>query len=409
MGSLTNKRILLGITGSIAAYKAAELVRRLRDLGAEVQVVMTRSAAEFITPLTLQTLSGKPVRSELLDEQAEATMGHIELARWADAVLVAPAGADFLARLVQGRGDDLLGAICLASEAPLAVAPAMNQAMWADPATQANVQTLRDRAVAVFGPASGEQACGDVGEGRMLEPVELAKATSGLFASGALQGLKVLVTAGPTREPIDPMRFVSNRSSGKMGYALAMACAEAGAHVILVSGPVALPTPEYVERVDVESAAQMNDAVQDRIPVTDIFISAAAVADYAPDEVASEKIKKANGTLSLTLQRTIDILASVGERDDSPFMVGFAAETTNIESHARDKLNNKHLDMIAANYIGTQADGSPVGFESDENALQVYWPGGEEALTKAPKTRLARQLVALIAQRYHEKRSTEDS
>jgi phosphopantothenoylcysteine decarboxylase/phosphopantothenate--cysteine ligase len=409
MTTLTNKRILLGITGSIAAYKSAELVRRLRDFGAEVQVVMTRSAVEFITPLTLQTLSGRPVRSELMDEAAEATMGHIELARWADAVLVAPASADFLARLVQGRGDDLLAAICLAAESPLAVAPAMNQAMWADAATQANVQTLRQRSVAVFGPASGEQACGEVGEGRMLEPAELAASTARLFTSGALDGLQVLVTAGPTREAIDPMRFISNRSSGKMGYALARACVEAGARVTLVSGPVSQATPEHVERIDVESAAQMFDAVQDAIVACDIFISAAAVADYTPETVASEKIKKANGTLSLTLQRTVDILTSVSDRADSPFTVGFAAETTDIGSHAQNKLNNKHLDMIAANRIGTDAVGKPVGFESDENALQVYWANGEQELAKAPKSRLARQLVALIAQRYHEKRPTEDS
>lgn len=404
MASLTNKHILLGITGSIAAYKSADIVRRLRELGAEVQVVMTRSAAEFITPLTLQTLSGRPVRSELMDAQAEASMGHIELARWADAVLVAPAGADFLARLVQGRGDDLLGALCLASSSPLAVAPAMNQAMWADPATQANVQTLRARGVHLFGPASGEQACGDIGEGRMLEPADLAKATAGLFASGVLDGLQVMVTAGPTREAIDPMRFVSNRSSGKMGYALAVACAEAGARVTLVSGPVALATPEHVLRIDVESAAQMHEVVQRGIPGTDVFISAAAVADYAPQEVASEKIKKVNGTLSLTLQRTTDILSSVSQRADAPFMVGFAAETGDIEIHAREKLINKHLDMIAANRIGTQPDGSPLGFESDENALQVYWADGEAVLPLASKSRLARQLVVLIAQRYYEKR-----
>lgn len=409
MTTLTNKRILLGITGSIAAYKSAELVRRLRDHGAEVQVVMTRSAVEFITPLTLQTLSGRPVRTELMDEAAEATMGHIELARWADAVLVAPASADFLARLVQGRGDDLLGAICLAAEAPVAVAPAMNQAMWADAATQANVQTLRERGVAVFGPASGEQACGEVGEGRMLEPQELASSTANLFSSGALDGLYVLVTAGPTREAIDPMRFVSNRSSGKMGYAVARACVEAGARVTLVSGPVSQVTPEHVERIDVESAAQMFDAVQGAMPACDIFISAAAVADYSPEAVASEKIKKVNGTLSLTLQRTVDILDSVSKQSPGLFTVGFAAETTDIESHAQNKLNNKHLDMIAANRIGTDADGKPVGFESDENALQVYWAEGSETLPRAPKTRLARQLVALIAQRYHEKRSTEDS
>jgi phosphopantothenoylcysteine decarboxylase/phosphopantothenate--cysteine ligase len=405
MVSLHNKRVLLGITGSIAAYKSADLVRRLVEAGAEVQVVMTRAAMQFITPLTLQTLSGRPVRSELLDEQAEATMGHIELARWADLVLVAPASADFIARLVQGRGDDLLGALCLASEASLVIAPAMNRVMWADAATQANIARLRERKVSVFGPASGEQACGEIGEGRMLEPLELVEQAAGLFATGSLAGVNVVITAGPTREAIDPMRFISNRSSGKMGYALAEACVEAGAKVTLISGPVCLPTPERVTRVEVESAAQMHDAVQAQLADTDLFISAAAVADYRPGRIAAEKIKKDKADLTLEMVPTVDILASVGSSEAAPFTVGFAAETSNIEAHARGKLAAKRIDMIAANEIGTDKQGRPVGFEADENALHVYWEKGEQLLPRASKQRLARQLVELIAQRYHEKRS----
>jgi phosphopantothenoylcysteine decarboxylase/phosphopantothenate--cysteine ligase len=397
--------VLLGITGSIAAYKSAELVRRLVEAGAQVQVVMTRAAMEFITPLTLQTLSGHPVRSELMDARAEASMGHIELARWADLVLVAPASADFIARLVQGRGDDLLAALCLASEAPLAIAPAMNRVMWADAATQANIARLRERKVSIFGPASGEQACGETGEGRLLEPLELLKQAADLFATGSLAGVRVMITAGPTREAIDPMRFISNRSSGKMGYALAEACVEAGARVTLVSGPVCLPTPERVTRVDVESAAQMHEAVQALLADTDLFISAAAVADYRPDRIAADKIKKDKADLGLDMVPTVDILASVGSLEKAPFTVGFAAETGNMEAHARGKLAAKRLDMIAANEIGTDEQGRPVGFEADDNALHVYWAEGEQLLPRAPKRRLARQLVELIAQRYHEKRS----
>jgi phosphopantothenoylcysteine decarboxylase/phosphopantothenate--cysteine ligase len=405
MASLHNKHVLLGITGSIAAYKSAELVRRLVEAGAQVQVVMTRAAMEFITPLTLQTLSGHPVRSELMDARAEASMGHIELARWADLVLVAPASADFIARLVQGRGDDLLAALCLASEAPLAIAPAMNRVMWADAATQANIARLRERKVSIFGPASGEQACGETGEGRLLEPLELLKQAADLFATGSLAGVRVMITAGPTREAIDPMRFISNRSSGKMGYALAEACVEAGARVTLVSGPVCLPTPERVTRVDVESAAQMHEAVQALLADTDLFISAAAVADYRPDRIAADKIKKDKADLGLDMVPTVDILASVGSLEKAPFTVGFAAETANMEAHARGKLAAKRLDMIAANEIGTDEQGRPVGFEADDNALHVYWADGEQLLPRASKRRLARQLVELIAQRYHEKRS----
>lgn len=403
MISLHNKRILLGVTGSIAAYKSAELVRRLRDAGATVQVVATRAALEFVTPLTLQTLSGLPVRSELLDEQAEATMGHIELARWADLVLVAPASADFLARLAQGRGDDLLSAICLASEAPLAVAPAMNRAMWANPATQSNLPQLRCRGVHVFGPASGEQACGEVGEGRMLEPGQLVEQAAALFATGRLAGRRVLITAGPTREAIDAVRFLSNRSSGRMGYALAAAAVEAGAQVTLVSGPTCLPTPERLQRIDVESAAQMHAAVRQSLPGTDIFIGVAAVADYRAEVAAVGKLKKTDQVLQLSLVPTVDILASVASGEPRPFVVGFAAEAEDIAHYARGKLAAKQLDLVAANRVGTDAQGRPLGFEAEDNALQVFWQGGEQQLALAPKPRLARQLIDIIAQRYHEK------
>jgi phosphopantothenoylcysteine decarboxylase/phosphopantothenate--cysteine ligase len=403
MSSLTNKRIVLGVTGSIAAYKSADLVRRLREAGAEVRVIMTAGGREFITPLTLQAVSGQPVHSDLLDVEAEAGMGHIELAKWADLVLIAPASADCLARLVQGRGDDLLGAVCLASNAPLAVAPAMNQAMWADAATQANVETLRGRGVHIFGPGEGGQACGDVGAGRMLEPAELVNESMALFATGSLAGLHVLITAGPTREPIDPMRYISNRSSGRMGYALAEACVEAGAKVTLVSGPVCLPTPERLTRIDIETAAEMLAAVESKLGECDIFISTAAVADYRPAQMAEQKLKKSDEVISLELARTEDVLAMVAARDEAPFTVGFAAETENIIENAQGKLQAKGLDMIAANKIGKTGSGEPLGVESEDNALRVFWPGGEQDLPRAHKSQLARQLVALIGQRYHEK------
>lgn len=399
--SLNNKRILLGITGSIAAYKSADLTRRLRDAGAEVRVVMTTGGCEFITPLTMQAVSGHPVYTELLDVEAEAGMGHIELARWADLVLIAPASADCLARLVQGRGDDLLGTICLATEAPLAVAPAMNQAMWSDAATQANIASLVARGVHVLGPAEGEQACGETGAGRMLDVPELVSTVAEFFVTGELAGRKVVITAGPTRESIDPMRFISNRSSGKMGFALADACVEAGASVMLVSGPVCLPTPERVSRIDVESAEEMLHAVEAHLQNCDIFIATAAVADYRPLEIASEKIKKDKDNLSLELEKTTDILAQVTARKESPFSVGFAAETGNIETYARGKLQAKSLNMIAANRIGRDKDGLPVGVESETNALDVYWQGGEQHFPNTRKTLLARQLVTLIAERFN--------
>lgn len=399
MTSLTNKRILLAVTGSIAAYKSADLTRRLREAGAEVRVLMTAGGQEFITPMTLQAVSGNPVHSTLMDVEAESGMGHIELARWADCLLVAPASADCLARLVQGRGDDLLGAVWLACESPMVVAPAMNQAMWRDAATQANVELLKQRGISVFGPAQGEQACGETGSGRMLEPIELVAACSGLFATGLLAGKKVVVTAGPTREALDPMRFMSNKSSGRMGYAVAAACIEAGAEVTLISGPVCLPAPERVRRVEVESAAEMLAAVEAHITESDIFIAAAAVADYRPVEVAQQKLKKQSATLQITMERTADILASVATLENAPFTVGFAAETNNVEEYAVGKLQAKSLDMIAANKIGQHQDGSAMGFESEQNALSVYWQGGQKEFPLMQKSKLARQLVTLIAER----------
>jgi len=401
MNRLANKRLVLGITGSIAAYKGAELLRRLREAGAEVQVVMTEGAQAFVSPLTFQSLSGRAVRSELIDTAAEAAMGHIELARWPDAILVAPASADFIARLVQGRADDLLTAVCLASEAPLALAPAMNRVMWQAAATRDNVATLAARGVRVFGPDSGPQACGETGEGRMLEPAAITGLLGGLFASGALDGLSVLVTAGPTYEDIDPVRFIGNRSSGRMGFALAAAAAEAGARVTLVAGPVALETPARVSRIDVRSAEQMLAAVREQLADCDIFISAAAVADYRPAAVADDKIKRADSAMTLELVPNPDILASVAGRDSAPFTVGFAAETSDLEQQALRKLERKGIDMIAANRVGLADSGEAVGFDSDSNALDVFWSGGRQQLPQAPKSRLARELITLIAENYH--------
>lgn len=394
MDSPRPARILLGVTGGIAAYKSPDLVRRLRERGAEVQVVMTRGAANFITPLTLQAVSGRPVRDTLWDGSAEAAMDHIELARWADAVLVAPATADFLARLAHGHADDLLSTLCLATEAPLAVAPAMNHIMWGQAATRANVALLESRGVAMFGPGTGEQACGETGEGRMLEPAELAGLLlARLSCERVLAGLKVVITAGPTRELIDPVRFISNRSSGKMGYAIACAARDAGAEVVLVSGPVALPAPAGVRRVCVESAEQMYEAVHAALPGTDIYIGTAAVADYRPVAVAPQKIKKTAENLRVELIRAPDILGSVAAlRQGRPFVVGFAAETENLEEHARRKLLGKRLDMIAANRVG-----EGLAFDRDDNSLLVLWNGGREDLGTGGKPELARRLVTLIA------------
>lgn len=401
MQRLQRKRIVLGVGGGIAAYKSAELIRRLRDQGAEVRVVMTRAAREFITPLTLQALSGHPVFNDLLDPAAEAAMGHIELARWADLILVAPATADLMARLAQGLADDLLTTLVLASDAPVALAPAMNQAMWRDPATQANAERLAGRGMHLFGPGAGSQACGDSGPGRMLEADELAQRAADCFERGLLTGRRVLITAGPTREAIDPVRYVSNHSSGKMGFALAEAAAEAGAAVTLVSGPVHLPTPQRVARIDVVSARDMLAACEGAMPC-DILIAAAAVADYRPEAVASQKMKKDPGSddgLTLRLVRNPDILATLAARADRPFSVGFAAETEHLLDYAARKLKSKNLDLIVANDVANPQ----IGFNSEDNAVSVI----DRALQatrfeQASKGQIARQLIAFIAARYHQ-------
>lgn len=396
---LANKRILLGISGGIAAYKSAELVRRLKDQGADVRVVMTRSAKEFITPLTLQAVSGHPVADSLLDPAAEAGMGHIELAKWADLVLIAPASANLMARMAAGMGDELLTTLCLATPAPVALAPAMNQQMYRNPATQANLATLASRGILLWGPDSGSQACGDVGPGRMLDPLELVQRCAlQLQGPQPLAGLHLLLTAGPTREALDPVRFISNHSSGKMGFALARAAAEMGARVTLVSGPVNLPTPAGVTRIDVESAQQMHDAVHAAVADSQIFIGCAAVADYRAAAISPQKIKKTadNEELVLTLVKNPDIIASVGALPNKPFTVGFAAETVDVEQYALGKLQRKRLDMIAANDVSRAGQ----GFNSDDNALTVFWPGGSQELPLADKLSIARHLLTLVAEHY---------
>ena len=412
---LAQKHILLGVTGGIAAYKSADLVRRLSEAGAEVQVAMTPAATAFVGPLTFQAVSGQPVRTELLDPRAEAGMGHIELARWADLILIAPATADFLARLAHGFANDLLSTLCLATDQPLAVAPAMNRLMWQNPATQDNCRLLARRGVKIWGPGVGEQACGEIGAGRMLEPVELRNfvvellgvkeepvawrepAAGALLAPPDLQGLTVLLTAGPTREALDPVRFISNRSTGRMGFAVAEAAAQAGAQVIVISGPVTLPTPPGVERIAVESAVEMHEAVMQRVRQADIFVATAAVADYRAANPAEQKIKKTGEALTLELVRNPDILAEVAALPSHrPFTVGFAAETHNVLHYAEDKRRRKNLDLIAANQVGIAGS----GFESEQNALHVLWEGGEKVLPMTDKTRLGQQLIALIAQRY---------
>lgn len=395
--ALTNRHILLGVTGGIAAYKSAELVRQLQKSGADVRVVMTKAAQEFITPLTLQALSGNPVHTDLLDPAAEAAMGHIELARWADLVLIAPASADFIARLAHGRADDLLTTLCLATAARIALAPAMNQGMWRDAATQDNIAQLRQRDMLIWGPAEGEQACGDIGPGRMLEPAALAELTDKAFATRLLEGKRVLITAGPTREALDPVRYISNHSSGKMGFALAQAAVDAGARVTLIAGPVTLATPAHVTRVDVDSAQQMFDVVQTRVRDCDIFIAAAAVADYRPDQVVDTKIKKQNDTMTLTLVRNPDIVTSVAQLKPKPFTIGFAAETQHVKEYARDKLERKNLDMIVANDVAAPG----IGFNSENNAVTVLWRDGEMEISERSKMQLARELIALIERNTH--------
>ena len=386
--------VLLGVTGGIAAYKSPDLVRRLIERGAEVQVVMTAGAREFVTPLTFQAVSGRIVRTDLWDEQAEAAMGHIELARWADLVVIAPASADFIARLAGGLGDDLLATVCLATEAPVAIAPAMNRQMWASKSVQQNIATLESRGVRVLGPGEGDQACGETGAGRMLEPADIAERLL-RPPEGPLSGRRVVITAGPTREPIDPVRYLTNRSSGKMGYAMATAARAAGAEVTLVSGPVALSAPAGIDRIAVETADQMHEAVASVIDGADIFIGAAAVADYRPAQRSAGKIKKQDAAMTLALERNPDILAAVAAREARPFTVGFAAETDDVVAQARDKLERKNLDMIIANEVGER-----LAFDCDDNAVTVLWPGGEQAFPRQAKTALAAALIALIASRY---------
>lgn len=393
MHRLRNKRILLGISGGIAAYKSAELVRAITGAGGDVRVVMTQGAKEFITPLTLQALSGNPVHHSLLDPEAEAGMGHIELAKWADYILVAPASANFIARLAAGMGDDLLTTLCLASVAPLIIAPAMNQAMWLDASTQANIKKIQDvKDVKMWGPDQGQQACGDVGPGRMIEPVNLALMLAQQFENKALSGKTVIITAGPTREAIDPVRYISNHSSGKMGYALATAAQEAGAHVVLISGPVQLSTPDRVERIDVESAQQMLEAVEAQLPQADIFIGAAAVADYRPADLATQKIKKNDDEMNIHLIKNPDIIANVAAKQDKPFTVGFAAETQDVLSYARGKLKKKNLDMIIANDVSNK----DIGFNSDDNAIIIIDKDQEKEFPQASKYQLAQNIISYI-------------
>ncbi len=400
MNELGGKRILIGVGGGIAAYKAVELVRRLRDAGAEVRVMMSAGAAAFVTPLTFQAVSGHPVRTALLDAEAEAGMDHIELARWPDWVLLAPATADRLARLAGGRADDLMAAVVLATRAPVAVAPAMNSAMWEHPATRANVACLEERGVRVWGPERGALACGEEGDGRLLAVEALVAAVvAELGAPGPLSGMRVVVTAGPTREPLDPVRYLSNRSSGKMGFAVAAAAREAGAEVVLISGPVALATPAGVTRVEVETADEMAAAVAARMDACDLFIASAAVADFRPAEAAADKVKKGDAPAALPLTANPDIVATVAAAEPRPWVVGFAAETERVVEQAREKRERKGLDLIAANRVGPG-----VGFDADDNALVVIGAAGEHELGPAPKPALARALIAHIAE--HIQRST---
>ncbi|WP_210398231.1 bifunctional phosphopantothenoylcysteine decarboxylase/phosphopantothenate--cysteine ligase CoaBC [Motiliproteus sediminis] len=396
METLKHKKILLGITGGIAAYKSADLCRQLKTAGADVQVVLTTAAAEFITPLTMQALSGNPVHQHLLNPEAEAGMGHIELAKWADRVIIAPASADIIARLAAGMANDLLTTLCLATEAPIALAPAMNQAMWRDPRTQDNCARLESLGMTIWGPGVGDQACGDSGPGRMLEATELAQLIAATFDKGRLCGKKITITAGPTREAIDPVRYISNHSSGKMGYALAQAAVDAGAEVTLVSGPVNLPAPRGVDLRRCDSADAMLAACLAGVNECDIFIAAAAVADYRVADVANQKIKKSADKLTLELIRNPDILATVAAHPQRPFCVGFAAETEQVTKHARDKLQRKGLNLIIANDV-SQPD---IGFNSDDNAVTLIDQQGDLALGPAPKQQLARQLIDAIAQRY---------
>ena len=395
---LEKTNIILGITGGIAAYKTPDLVRKLIAKGANVRVVMTESAKEFVSPLALQAVSGNPVSDDLLDKDAEAAMGHIELARWADKLLVAPATANFMAKLTHGLADDLLSTLCLATPAPIIIAPAMNQQMWLADATQANLKILEQRRIQLLGPAQGEQACGDVGPGRMLEPQEIADLLAQQSLEQVLAGKRITITAGPTREEIDPVRYLSNHSSGKMGYALAIAAQELGATVTLISGPVNLLPPAKIKTISVSSAQQMHDAVMQTTHDCDIFIGCAAVADYRVQQKTNQKIKKSDSELTLTFIKNPDILSDVAHLANAPFTLGFAAETQNLREYALGKLQRKKLNMIAANDVSD----STIGFNSEQNALSVFWSKGEKKLDVADKQLLARQLMRLVAQRYTE-------
>ena len=403
--NLQGKNILLGITGGIAAYKTPELIRLLKKAGANVRVVMTRAAKEFVTPLTLQSLSGEPVRTELMDPQQESTMGHIELARWADVILIAPATANFIAQMAQGLANDLLTTLCLAADSDIIVAPAMNHVMWSNPATKSNVEKLKGFGVQFEGPVPGDLACGETGDGRMLEPEALFDALNRFFGEASLSCVKVVVTAGPTYEAIDPVRFIGNRSSGKMGFALAEAFGRAGARVSLVAGPVNLDTPQGVTRYDVESARQMSEKVSSLLADCDLFAACAAVADYRVAESAPQKIKKNNKELSLQLIPNEDILASVAGRKNPPFTLGFAAETENLLEYAQAKLERKKLDVIAANLVGAQEG----GFGAEKNALTVVWNEGKVILPMQDKRKLARELVDIVARLYLQKKNNTDN
>ena len=400
MKSLANKNILLGVTGGIAAYKSAEIVRHLKKSGASVRVVMTRSAEEFITPLTLQALSGNRVSTELLDAEAEAAMGHIELAKWADGILIAPATANTIARLSSGRGDDLLSTVTLAFDGPISVAPAMNQAMWRDERTQENLKKLIDQDFGICGPGSGEQACGDVGLGRMLEPIDILDMFSLSFNEGTLSGKKILITAGPTQEPIDPVRFITNRSSGKMGYSLVEAALESGANVTLISGPVNIEPPSNCNFVSIKTAEEMYDAVMHHISGMDVYIGTAAVSDYSPAKASDSKIKKdgSSSPMVLELKENQDILKSVSELEQRPYVVGVAAETNDLIKNAEKKLSNKNLDLIIANDVSNK----DIGFDSDDNEVTLITEKEKHLIERQNKRKVSKKIIDFISGRIND-------
>lgn len=401
MMGLSGKKIVLGVSGGIAAYKTPELVRRLRERGAEVRVVMTEAAKAFITPLSLQAVSGYPVSDSLLDPAAEAAMGHIELGKWADLVILAPATADLIARITAGMANDLVSTICLATPSPVAVVPAMNQQMYRATATQHNIEILTSRGLLIWGPDSGSQACGDVGPGRMLDPLTIVEMAAQHFSViKDLQHLNVMITAGPTRERLDPVRYITNDSSGKMGYAIAAAAAARGANVTLISGPVSLPTPAWVKRVDVTTALEMEAAVQQHVQTQQIFVGCAAVADYRAATVAGEKIKKQGDEITIKMIKNPDIVAGVAALlTHRPYVVGFAAETNNVEEYAQQKRLSKNLDLICANDVSQAGQ----GFNSENNALHLFWQDGDKVLPLERKELLGHLLLNEIVTRYDEK------